>query len=42
MTAFLKQYYSDATFVPKEILLSHPVDEDRCSPSGSPNGGAPK
>lgn len=28
LTAFLKQYYSDATFVPPEILLSHPVEDE--------------
>ena len=28
LTAFLKQYYSDAAFVPKEILLSHPVEDE--------------
>lgn len=28
LAAFLKQYYSNASFVPKEILLSHPVEEE--------------
>lgn len=27
MTAFVKQYYSDATYIPKEILLAEPVEE---------------
>lgn len=27
LTAFIKQYYSNATFVPREILLSHPVED---------------
>lgn len=27
LSSFLKQYYSESTFVPREILLSHTVDE---------------
>lgn len=28
MTAFVKQYYRDATFVPREILLQAPIDDE--------------
>src|SRR5690625_2554387 len=28
LTAFVKQYYRDATFIPREILLQHPVEDE--------------